>query len=76
MGRMQLLLQSGLLRAYTGKERIMICGYHGWHDWYISKTVRNKGVPSFEGKLADRVSFNDIDGVHKLLKSIRIKYVH
>ena len=43
-------------RAYTGKERIMICGYHGWHDWYISKTVRNKGVPSFEGKLADRVS--------------------
>ena len=60
-------------RAYTGKERIMICGYHGWHDWYISKTVRNKGVPSFEGKLADRVSFNDIDGIHKLLKKHKDK---
>ncbi len=60
-------------RAFTGKERIMICGYHGWHDWYISKTVRNKGVPSFESKLADRVSFNNIESVHKLLKKHKDK---
>src|SRR5688572_32060928 len=22
-------------RAYTGRERVVYCGYHGWHDWYI-----------------------------------------
>ena len=23
-----------IARAATGKERILVCGYHGWHDWY------------------------------------------
>jgi glutamate-1-semialdehyde 2,1-aminomutase len=23
-----------VLRAYSGKEIILFCGYHGWHDWY------------------------------------------
>lgn len=25
-----------IARAYTGKEKVAICGYHGWHDWYVS----------------------------------------
>ena len=25
-----------MARAYTGQEHIAICGYHGWHDWYLS----------------------------------------
>ena len=25
-----------IARAFTGKDNIAICGYHGWHDWYIS----------------------------------------
>ncbi len=25
-----------IARAYTGKDKIAICGYHGWHDWYVS----------------------------------------
>ncbi len=25
-----------IARAFTGKDSIAICGYHGWHDWYIS----------------------------------------
>src|SRR5262249_28761346 len=32
-------------RAFTGKEKVLCCGYHGWHDWYIGTTGRNKGVP-------------------------------
>ena len=22
-----------LSRAYNGREKILSCGYHGWHDW-------------------------------------------
>ena len=30
-----------LARAYTKKEKIMICGYHGWHDWYLATNISN-----------------------------------
>ena len=23
-------------RAASGKDKVAICGYHGWHDWYLS----------------------------------------
>lgn len=26
-------------RAATGKEKILFCGYHGWHDWYLSANL-------------------------------------
>lgn len=55
-------------RAATGRERLIICGYHGWHDWYVAKTVRNKGVPAVEAELADRVNYNDIDAVHAIFR--------
>ena len=25
-----------IARAATGRDKIAICGYHGWHDWYLS----------------------------------------
>jgi glutamate-1-semialdehyde 2,1-aminomutase len=28
-----------IARAYTGKDIIAFCGYHGWHDWYISANL-------------------------------------
>jgi glutamate-1-semialdehyde 2,1-aminomutase len=28
-----------IVRAYTGKDIIAFCGYHGWHDWYISANL-------------------------------------
>ena len=30
-------------RAYTGREPIICCGYHGWHDWYNCTTPKNAG---------------------------------
>ena len=57
-----------IARAYTKRDRLIICGYHGWHDWYIASTVRNKGVPKHETKLSDRVPYNDLDSVNKILK--------
>ena len=26
-------------RAYTGRDRVAVCGYHGWQDWYIGSTA-------------------------------------
>ena len=56
-------------RAATGRDRIILCGYHGWHDWYVSKTVRNKGIPAVEGELSERIPYNDLDAVHAAFKA-------
>jgi glutamate-1-semialdehyde aminotransferase len=29
-------------RAYSKKNKIAICGYHGWHDWYLSVNLKGK----------------------------------
>ena len=29
-------------RAYCGKDNVAICGYHGWHDWYLAANIKNK----------------------------------
>jgi glutamate-1-semialdehyde 2,1-aminomutase len=31
-----------IARAASGKDNVAICGYHGWHDWYLS-TNHNSG---------------------------------
>lgn len=28
-----------IARAATGKEKVAICGYHGWHDWYLAANL-------------------------------------
>lgn len=28
-----------IARAFTGKDKIAFCGYHGWHDWYLSANL-------------------------------------
>ncbi len=30
-----------IARASSGKDKIAICGYHGWHDWYLSANLSN-----------------------------------
>ena len=40
-----------LARAATSKDKVAICGYHGWHDWYLatnlssSKNLNNHLLP-------------------------------
>ncbi|OOO02594.1 MAG: 3-aminobutyryl-CoA aminotransferase [Chromatiales bacterium USCg_Taylor] len=31
-----------LARAYTRREKVLCCGYHGWHDWYIAVTALHR----------------------------------
>ncbi|MBW1941346.1 MAG: aminotransferase class III-fold pyridoxal phosphate-dependent enzyme, partial [Deltaproteobacteria bacterium] len=28
-----------IARAYRGRDKIAFCGYHGWHDWYLSANL-------------------------------------
>ena len=31
-----------IARAATGKDNVAVCGYHGWHDWYLSANLKKK----------------------------------
>ncbi len=48
-----------LARAFTGREKILCCGYHGWHDWYISVTDRRRGIPASQLELSYTFDYNN-----------------
>ncbi len=37
-----------LARAFSKKEKILFCGYHGWHDWYLSANHKYKKNLDFQ----------------------------
>lgn len=56
-----------LARAHTGRDLLAVCGYHGWQDWYIGSTTRDKGVPAATKSLTKSFMFNDIDSLSGLI---------
>ena len=30
-----------IARAATGRDKVAICGYHGWHDWYLATNLKS-----------------------------------
>ena len=54
-------------RAFTGRDKVLCCGYHGWHDWYIGTTSRDKGIPQEIKDLTAAFEYNNIDSVKALL---------
>lgn len=48
-----------LARAFTSREKILCCGYHGWHDWYITVTDRRRGIPACQLDLTYTFDYND-----------------
>jgi len=54
-------------RAYTGRDHVAFCGYHGWHDWHIGATSRKKGVPEAVQRLTHRFQYNKIETLKKIL---------
>lgn len=54
-----------LARAYTGKNKVLCCGYHGWHDWHISVTPRSAGIPQPVKDLTFTFNYNDIESLEK-----------
>ena len=55
-------------RAFTGRERIACCGYHGWQDWYIGSTTRNGGVPGAVRELTHPFRYNDLSSLQTVLE--------
>lgn len=56
-------------RAFTGRDRIACCGYHGWQDWYIGSTTRNRGVPQAVRDLTHPFTYNDLDALEATLSA-------
>lgn len=57
-----------LARAYTKRDHVAVCGYHGWQDWYIGSTARNLGVPKKTQVLTHTFNYNDIDSLHSIFQ--------
>ena len=56
-------------RAITGRDRVAVGGYHGWHDWYIGSTTRNLGVPGAVRDLTIPFPYNNLDALRAVLQS-------
>jgi glutamate-1-semialdehyde 2,1-aminomutase len=74
-----------IARAHTKRDKIVFCGYHGWHDWYLSSNISNgdnlsehllsglspQGVPkALEGNSIP-FKYNDINGLETILENNR-----
>jgi glutamate-1-semialdehyde 2,1-aminomutase/spore coat polysaccharide biosynthesis protein SpsF len=55
-------------RAYTGRDHVVSCGYHGWQDWYIGTTTRSGGVPKSVRELTHTMPYNDLPALEGLLE--------
>ncbi|HEY1619531.1 MAG TPA: aminotransferase class III-fold pyridoxal phosphate-dependent enzyme [Streptosporangiaceae bacterium] len=58
-----------LARARTGRERILSCGYHGWHDWYAAGLPQVLGVPGAARPLVASFPFNDLGVLERELSA-------
>lgn len=72
-------------RASTGRDVVLFCGYHGWHDWYLSANLASRraldghllpglnplGVPRRLQGTAYPFRYNDIRGFLSLIKRNR-----
>ncbi len=58
-----------LARAYTGRDIVLMSGYHGMHDWSIGASANHKGVPDVVQKLTVNFEYNNLaDFEEKLQK--------
>lgn len=57
-------------RAFTGRDHVAVCGYHGWQDWYIGSTARHKGVPDSVRALTHPFPYNDLPALDRLMSDL------
>jgi len=71
-----------IARAATGKDKVAICGYHGWHDWYLSANLGDdthlaghllpglepSGVPAGLRGTTLPFNYNDFFGLESLVR--------
>jgi glutamate-1-semialdehyde 2,1-aminomutase len=56
-----------LARVATGREAVLGCGYHGWHDW--CQTGEALGVPAGVRALYGEIPFNDPEVTRERIRS-------
>jgi glutamate-1-semialdehyde 2,1-aminomutase len=59
-----------LARAYTGRDHVVFCGYHGWQDWYVGATTKSKGVPASVSLLTHKFNYNDLESLNDLFSTL------
>ena len=64
-----------LARAFTGREMVLMSGYHGMHDWSIGASENHKGVPEVVRKLTVNFTYNDLDDLESKLKQHEVAAV-
>ena len=71
-----------IARAAAGRDKVAICGYHGWHDWYLSANLGDdksldghllpglepKGVPRHLKNTVFPFNYNRFDELESLVK--------
>lgn len=75
-----------IARAATGRDGVALCGYHGWHDWYLAANLGNEetlaghllpglspnGVPKSLRGSVHPFNYNDYDGLEELVRTHEI----
>lgn len=75
-----------IARSFSKKDKVAFCGYHGWHDWYLSSNLQTPeslsehllsglsttGVPKSMAGCSLPFSYNKVDELHSLLKENEI----
>lgn len=71
-----------IARAAAGKDKVAICGYHGWHDWYLSANLAQEdgldghllpgldpaGVPRHLQGSVLPFNYNDVEELEMLIR--------
>ena len=75
-----------IARAATGRDDVAICGYHGWHDWYLATNLEGEsqlephllpglepnGVPKGLKGTVHPFGFNDLSHIQKIVASKKL----
>ncbi|MGB5158669.1 aminotransferase class III-fold pyridoxal phosphate-dependent enzyme [Desulfobacterium sp. N47] len=70
-----------IARAFTGRDKIAFCGYHGWHDWYLAANIGTEnalgehllaglepaGVPKALAGTAFPFRYNQLDDLKQII---------
>lgn len=64
-----------LARAYTGRDMVLMSGYHGMQDWSIGASENHKGVPEAVRKLTQNFTYNDLADLEKKLQENEVAAV-
>lgn len=74
-----------IARAASGRDKVVFCGYHGWHDWYLAANlaseatlekhllpgISSRGVPKTLEGTALPFEFNSLDSLKQVLEAHR-----